>query len=596
MNSQKQNPNITFRMLKVLQPYWRSFACVCFFGLVIAVIEIFPPKLIGDAIDMMSSGHFEMKQVYELAGIWFAIVMSVQLINGWQISIADWAGGRALNDLRMKVFAHLQKLSMSYFHRTHYGRIITTISSDLDSIRDVLVWGLNTVSANFMMMVMATVMICKTDIRLFWATVWLVPIMTFLSARFGSRITRAWQKVRHHSSKVGSNQAENIAGVKVVAAFNRQKENLEEYNDLQRKNTHFNVWASRQSGAVQPLFQLVRFIGLAIILAYGGFLVAEKQLPPGKLVSILLYWEWFMQPAINFGSFFNEFLIAASGIERVFEILDEEPEIQDLPDATPLPKLRGDIEFENVGFSYQPNGNPILKDVSFSIPAGSTVAVVGETGSGKSTIISLLARFYLPSKGRVLLDGHDLRKSQQASLQEQMAMVLQTNFLFNGTVMENLKYARPNSTDEEIYEAARKLDCHDRFLSLKNGYHTNVGEKGSALSVGERQLVCFTRALVADPRLLLLDEATSALDPLTGFQVQQALKSLAKGRTTFIVTHRLSTTLSADRVLVIENGHVIENGKPQDLLARKGKYWQLYNSGNSYRKRAAQTGFTERLA
>jgi ATP-binding cassette subfamily B protein len=579
--------NITFRMLKVIQPYWRSFAAVCFLGLVIAVLEIVPPKLIGDAIDLMGSGMFEMRQVLQMAGIWFLIVLAIQVINGWQISIADWAGGRALNGLRVQIFAHLQKLSMSYFHRTHYGQIITTVSSDLDSVREVMVWGLNTVSANFMMMLMATVMICRTDARLFFATFWLVPIMTYLSARFGSRITKAWQEVRQHSSRVGSNQAENIAGVKVVAAFNRQQQNLDQYNDLQKINTRFNVWASRQSGAVQPIFQCVRFIGLAIILSYGGFLVAEKQLQPGALVTIILYWEWFMQPAINFGSFFNDFLIAASGIERVLDILDEEPEIQDVENPQILPRVRGDVRFENVHFSYQKDGSKILKNIDFDIPAGSTVAVVGETGSGKSTIISLLARFYLPTEGRVLIDGYDLREVKHSSLQEQMAMVLQVNFLFNGTVMENLKYAKPEASDEEIFEAARRLGCHERFLGLRDGYNTSVGEKGSSLSVGERQLVCFTRALVANPRLLLLDEATSALDPLTGFQVQEALKRLAQGRTTFIVTHRLSTTLGADRVLVIDQGKILENGRPKELLALKGKYYELYNSGNSYRQKAA---------
>jgi ATP-binding cassette subfamily B protein len=327
----------------------------------------------------------------------------------------------------------------------------------------------------------------------------------------------------------------------------------------------------------QALLQWARFLGQAIVLVYGGYRVSNGTLKPGDLVAVSLYWEWFMSPAVTFGSFFNELLIALSSAERVFAILDEKPEIQDLPGSKPLPKLRGSVQLEDVSFGYRPE-TLVLKNVSLDIPAGSTVALVGATGSGKSTIISLLARFYKPSFGKVRMDGHDIHESTGESLHRQMALVSQNNFLFSGSVLENLKYVRPDATEREIIDAAKKLGCHERFLGLKSGYATEVGERGSNLSLGERQLLCFTRALLTNPRILLLDEATSAVDPMTELQIQDALQRLVKNRTTFIVAHRLSTIVNADLILVLDHGRVVEKGTHRELIRLGGRYAQLHES------------------
>jgi ATP-binding cassette subfamily B protein len=362
-----------------------------------------------------------------------------------------------------------------------------------------------------------------------------------------------------------------------VTAFNRQAHNLERYGELQEINTRNNVRAAGMGGMFQALLQWARFLGQGIVLAYGGYRVSMGSLPPGDLVAVSLYWEWFMSPAVNFGGFFNELLIALSSAERVFAILDESSELQNKPQSKALPRLRGAVQLEDVSFEYRP-GSPVLRNVSMDIPAGSTVALVGATGSGKSTIISLLARFYKPTAGRIRVDGHDIHQATGESLHRQMALVSQNNFLFSGTVLENLRYIRPDATERQIIDAAKRLGCHERFIRLKHGYATQVGERGGALSLGERQLLCFTRALLTDPRILLLDEATSAVDPMTELQIQDALQRLVRDRTTFIVAHRLSTIVNADVILVLDHGRVVERGTHSELIKLGGRYAQLHGS------------------
>lgn len=571
---------ILVKLLRRMKPFRLQYGLVCLFGLVIALLEMIPPRLIGKTIDLMAGSAFQMRPILETAGIWAILVGINQFLHSHQILIANRSGERVLAQLRQEIFDKIQRLPISYFDRTHVGQVLARSGSDLDALRNLLIWGLNTFFANSILVLCAATMIFVTDWRLFVSVIWLVPTMTLLNSIYGNRVTAAWRQAALHSAKVGSNQAENIAGAKVVAAFNRQEENLVFYNSLQKSNTAHNVSAARLSGVFRPLLQWVRFLGQAIILLYGGYRVASGSLNPGNLVAVSLYWEWLMHPAMNFGALFNDLLIGGASAQRIFELLDDEPEVVDLPGAVSLPSLQGLVRFEHVDFRY-PSGPPVLQDVDFEVKSGQTIALVGGTGSGKSTIISLLARFHHPIEGRVLLDGYDLREVESSSLRSQIATVLQSNFLFRGSVMENLKYARPGASEEEIFGAARELGCHERFLRLKNGYHTDVGEGGSALSLGERQLVCFTRALIANPRLLLLDEATSAIDPITESQVRRALERLVRSRTTFIVAHRLQTILHADLILVLEKGRIVERGTRAELLALRGKFYQLQSLDES---------------
>jgi len=365
----------------------------------------------------------------------------------------------------------------------------------------------------------------------------------------------------------------------VVTAFNRQSYNLGLFDRLQDVNTINNVNCARLNGIYQPLLGLVGFTGRAIILLYGGYLVTtdriDRHIGVGCVVTAFLYWDWFMAPIVNFGNFYNQLMMAMAGGERVFTLLDTQPEIRDVPDAAPIPSIRGHVEFRNVTFGYKPD-RPILHEISFEAMPGEVIALVGPTGCGKSSIISLIARFYLPQKGTILVDGHDIRNVQGKSLHRQMGLVLQSNYLFTGTVMDNIRYGYPAAGDKEVIEAARRLGTYDNIVSLKNGFQTEVGERGANMSLGQRQLICLTRAYLANPRIFMLDEATSSVDTATEQQIQRSLERLLQGRTTFIVAHRLSTIQRADHILVIDQGRIIERGTHWELIERDGRYAQLH--------------------
>jgi ATP-binding cassette subfamily B protein len=563
-------------LLQRLGPLKWRYVGICAIGIALAGIDMIPPRLVGNAINEMSSPPFDLLSIAKILGLWALVAFSGQALHGFQIAFASRTGERVLAKLREDLFAHLQKLSLRFFDRNHLGRILAAFGSDLDSLRGLAIWGPNTITSNLAFLIFSAAMIFTTDQHMFFAVVWLAPVMTFLNFAYGKRLSRSWQNLRRDAANVSANQAENITGARVVAAFNRQEENLVHFNELQDLNVHNHMEVSKQNGLFQPALQWVRFLGQAIVLLYGGYRVVTGQMQTGDLVAVTLYWEWFMMPATNFGAFFNELIVSSSGAERVLSVLDEKPEVIDVPGALDLPPLEGRVRAENVSFSYLP-GQPVLKNVSFEIPAGKTVALVGATGSGKSTLLSLLARFYLPAEGRLFLDEKDTRLATGNSLHQQMALVLQANFLFNGTINENLRYDRPLISEDEIHLAMRALGAHERILSLKDGYDTQVGEGGAGLSLGERQLICFARALLRNPRILLLDEATSALDPKMDYQVRQALRKLTKNRTTFIVTHRLRTAIEADLVLMMEQGRIVEQGSHDELIRRGGAYARLYN-------------------
>ena len=569
------NWRMVLRLIKMLAPWRKNYAGVAVAGLTIAGLEMIPPRLVGNCVNLIAMGTFSMIPVLQAAAAWSSLTVACQLLHAWQIRQACFSGESALASMRQKMFDHLQRLSMSYYDRVHPGRIIARATSDIDAVRGVLAWGFNTLCANAVMMLLAAAMICRTDIRLFLAIAWLAPLMSWMQIRCGRKVALGWQEVRRHFTIQCTNQAENIAGVRVVAAFNRQDENFARYTAMQTINTANNVQVSALAGGFAPLLQGCRFTGQATLLLYGAYLVASARLQAGDVVAAALYWESFMQPAVNFGAFFNELMMAMAGAERLFSLLDEPSTNEDRPDATPLPRLTGEVTFDHVSFAYH-DDQPVLKDLSFDVAAGSTVALVGCTGSGKSTIIALLARLYQPQRGRILLDGRDLAFATGASLHAQIAMVMQANHLFSGTILDNLRYGKPSASLAELHQAARQLGCHDRFLALKEGYDTHVGERGAALSLGERQLVCFTRALVADPRLLLLDEATSAVDCATEADLQLALQRLVRSRTTFIVAHRLSTIVSADKILLLDGGRIAETGTHRQLVANRGAYAGLY--------------------
>jgi ABC-type multidrug transport system fused ATPase/permease subunit len=513
--------------------------------------------------------------IVHLIGIWALVFVGSVVLQRFTIIIMTRAGESVQFDFRRKIFAQLQRLSMSFYDRTKLGRIISRCTSDVNSLREVNVWGIWQVVANGMIMVVATIYMLREDARLFLAIVWLGPVLYALSRLYHRKSANLYQIQREGFTRVSANLAENITGMRVVTAFNRQDPNLHVFNSLQDINTTNNMAVARVNGIYQPLLEVVRFVGRVTILLYSGYMVATGARRVGSVVAVWQYWDWFMAPVINLGAFYNQLMMAMAGAERVFGLLDLNPEVQDEPGARPLPRIQGNVRFENVVFGYNAD-RPVLHDINFEALPGQMVALVGATGGGKSSIISLIARFYQPQKGRVLVDGRDIRHVTGDSLHKQMGLVLQVNYLFTGTVMENIRYACPQASEQNVIDAAKAIGSYDCIMSLAHGFETDVGERGANMSLGQRQLICFTRAFLADPRIFMLDEATSAVDTATELLVQQSLEKLLAGRTTFVVAHRLSTILRADQILVVDGGQIIERGTHRELLAAQGKYAHLY--------------------
>ncbi len=477
--------------------------------------------------------------------------------------------------LRMQIFRHLQRLSLSFFDHVKQGKIIARATSDLHVIEDMMGWALVGAMWVILTMIGVVVMMMLLDLKLFLATCVTLPALIIATEVFRRKIEVAFRRIRVQVSRITSNLAENISGMRVVQAFNRQEKNLETFNQLNRRNFELNVNAARLFGSYFPGIDFISAVGMAIVFGYGGARVAKGELFVGDLLAFMAYMRMFYGPIREMGFLFNMTLSAMAAGERIFELLDTQPEVVDAPQAKPLARVEGHIKFEDVTFSYDGSA-PVVEGVSLEARPGQMLALVGPTGAGKSTLVKLLARFYDPQQGRILVDGSDLREVTLDSLHSQMGIVMQDSFLFSGTVMDNIKYGRPGASDEEVIELARKLGSHDVIMNLSEGYQTQVQERGQSLSQGERQLICFTRALVADPRILILDEATSAVDVQMEEHLQQALYTLLAHRTSFVVAHRLSTIREADQVLVVEDGRIVERGTHPTLLARGGRYAQMY--------------------
>ena len=579
------------RLLSMLAPFKWRYALGIALCAVHVLLEMLSPKFtqwiinyttdyVGRALSPMPSENQAIRWVVTIIAIWACVYAVSLVLQRIVIIIMTNAGERVQFELRRRLFAHLQRLSMSYYDRTKLGRIISRCTSDINAMRDVNVWGLNTLLINLFMMLVAAIMLLLTDWRLFLSVAWLGPVLLVANTLYRKKAGAMAQMVREGFTRVSTNLAENITGMRVVTAFNRQQPNLGTFNALQTTNTANNVRAARVNGLYQPALQLIGYTGKVVILTYGGYLVVSGRIGQdkgvGAVVAAFLYWDWFMNPITQLGVFYTLLMQAMAGAERVFNLLDQSPDVQDVPSATPLPRINGHVRFENVTFGYNP-ARPVLHDISFEANPGEMIALVGATGSGKSSIVSLIARFYQPQQGRVLVDGHDIRHVTGDSLHHQTGLVLQVNYLFSGTVMENIRYARPGATDDDVIAAARAVGSHDSILRLPDGYNTAVGERGASMSLGQRQLICFTRAFLADPRIFMLDEATSAVDTETEVVIQRSLEKLLEGRTTFIVAHRLSTILKADCILVIDQGRILERGTHRELLEMNGKYAHLYH-------------------
>ena len=561
------------RLARLVLPYRGRATLSIVAMIVVTVTGLATPYLVAIAID--SGISKDDLRVLDLVIVAFLAVNLLNLGASYvQTYLVSWVGERVILDLRRSVFAHIQKLSLDFFSRQRTGWIVSRMTNDIDALDQLVTDGFTSLVTNGLTILGATVLLFVLDWRLALATLAIMPLLLVATLMFRTRSARSYALVRNRIGDVSAHLQESISGMRVLKAFRAEQRDTTTQVTVNAAYRDANMQTVVQSGLYFPFVELMSAVGIVIVLWYGGTLATGGAIQVGVLVAFIGYLASFFDPIQQLSQLYNTFQSSMAAVQKIYAVLDTEPDLSDAPDARPLPDVRGRVEFDHVSFGY--GGDDVLHDVDFEIPAGGTVALVGTTGAGKSTIIKLLARFYDPRQGAVRIDGHDLRKVTTRSLREQLAVVPQEAFLFTGSILDNIRFGRPRASLEEVRRIARIVGVHDFVESLPDAYDTDVQEGGSALSTGQRQLISFARALLADPRVLILDEATSSVDAESEQRISRAMDVLFSGRTSVVVAHRLSTVRYADQILVIEEGRIVERGSHDELVLAGGRYSALY--------------------
>jgi ABC-type multidrug transport system fused ATPase/permease subunit len=535
-----------------------------------------PPYLAGRAID--EGIHGKDTGVLTLILLAFLAAAIVNWVATYaQTYLINWVGQRALQDLRVELFEHLQKLSIGFYSRNKTGVLISRITNDVQALDQLVTEGISTLFSSSLTLIGTAVILVALDPGLALVTFLCFPVLFVGSILFRLASSGAYRLTREKIAAVTAYLQETLSGVRVVRAFGQEGRHRTRFAELNDEHRRVNMRTVHLNAAYFPSVELLSAVATAAILIYGGnqVLDGDSSVTIGVLASFVFYLQSFFDPIQSLSQLYTTYQAGMAALDKIFELLDEEPDLTDKPDALVLPRVRGEIEFDDVSFSYD-GENPALCELDLVIPPGQTVALVGATGAGKSTLAKLVARFYDPDHGRVLVDGHDLRDVTEASLRSQLGIVPQEGFLFSGTIRDNIAFGKPDATDEDVRAAAMAVGAHEFIERLADGYDSEVGERGGQLSAGQRQLVAFARAAAADPRILILDEATSNVDVRTEASIERGLRRLLAGRTALVIAHRLSTIRGAGRIVVLDRARIVEQGTHEELLQAGGPYSRLY--------------------
>ena len=573
------DPKVARGLLQFVKPYTGQMLLALAFMVFVAAASVSGPYFVKLAIDdgITAGDPAALKRIVLI----FLAVSVLQLgVNYLRVRIMSRVGQHVLYDVRTAMFNHLQKLSLGFYNRYSVGRVITRVINDVGTLREFITWAVLAIVRNLLGIIGTIIAMLTLNLKLSLLTFAVMPLMIWATIAFRKTARQNYRKVRAAVSWANSTLAENINGVRVVQAFSRQGHNYLNFrNFINRYFYETSLDAAKVASVYTPVVDVLGAVATAMVVYVGGTAVLGESITPGVLIAFVLYVDRFFEPIRDLSRRFDTLQSTMAGGERILDLLNTEVEVRDAENAIEMQPISGGVKFENVSFHYSDDPTLVLDQIDLTVDAGQTVALVGETGAGKTTIVKLLSRFHDPTAGSVLVDGVDLRVVTQRSLRKQMGMVLQDPFLFNGTVKENILFGRLSASDQDVIAAATAVGAHDFITGLRNGYETSVEEGGVLLSVGQRQLISFARALLADPRILILDEATSSVDIQTEQVIQAALAKLLRGRTSFVIAHRLSTITNADRIVVIHDGKIIEQGRHSELLARQGMYYELYKTG-----------------
>lgn len=562
------------RLFAYMLPYKKEVMLVLVLMIFVMVVGLINPYFIKEAIDV----YIKNEDIKGLVTVTI-IVLLLNLLSAYASKVRIFKMGFVSNkivlNLRENLYEHIQKLSFSFFDSRPVGKILARVVGDVNALQKLFSNAVTSFLPQVFQLILVTIFMFSLNLKLALATMVVMPVLGILLFMIEIKSRPRWQEMRGKRSNLNAYTHESFSGIKILQGFRQEQSSKEIHQSMVSEMSDSFMSAVKLNDLFWPLVETSWGLGAIVVYFVGVNLVIGNEVSLGTLIAFTMYASMFWRPVMNITNFYNTLITNFSAAERVFEILDIDPDIENLEQSTVMPVIKGNVEFDDVTFSYEDNV-PVLKNVSFKIEAGESIALVGETGAGKTTIVNLISRFYDADQGRILVDGTDVKGVTLESLRSQMGIMLQDTFLFSATIKENIRYGKLDATDEEIIAAAKAVNAHDFIMALENGYETEVKERGSRLSVGQRQLISFARALLADPRILILDEATSNIDTQTEKLVQDGIKALLKNRTSFVIAHRLSTIRDCDRIMVVNNGIISEAGTHQELLNMKGIYHSLY--------------------